>query len=147
MQYDNTLKMMFSFTHKLKRFYLFSMATAVVATLLSFLAPLIVGFTVDSVIGDRDASLPYPVMQLYESINTQGTLVSSLLICALMIAVCELISGLFNYFSRVSMAKGSERMINNLRISLFAHTQNLPFESFSAALPTSRRSGALFSTN
>jgi len=128
MKKDSILKMMMGFTHKLKRFYLFSIITAIVATLLSFIAPLIVGFTVDSVIGDEGGYLPAPIMWIYESLNTQGTLASRLLICALMIAGCELISGIFNYFSRVSIAKGSERMINNLRISLYAHTQNLPFE-------------------
>jgi len=128
MKRDSILKMMMGFTHKLKRFYLFSIVTAIVATLLSFIAPLIVGFTVDSVIGNDNGSLPAPVMWIYESLNTGGSLASRLLICAFMIAVCELISGIFNYFSRVSIAKGSERMINNLRISLYAHTQNLPFE-------------------
>jgi len=123
-----TLKMMMGFTHKLKRFYLISIMTAIIATLLSFLAPLIVGFTVDSVIGDDNRALPGIVMWIYEALDFHGSLVSKLLVCALMIASCELISGVFNYFSRVSIAKGSERMINNLRISLFTHTQNLPFE-------------------
>jgi ATP-binding cassette subfamily B protein len=95
---------------------------------LSFLAPLIVGFTVDSVIGDVGTTLPYPIMRIFEALNTQGTLVTGLIACALMIAACELVSGGINYISRVSMAKGSERMINNLRIKLFSHTQNLPFE-------------------
>ena len=119
---------MISFADKLKRFFLSSIITAIVALLLGFLSPLIVGFTVDSVIGDKDTSLPGPVMWIYDTINTQGTLVSSLITCAVLIAVCALITGLFNYFSRVSMAKGSERMINNLRIRLYAHTQSLPFE-------------------
>ena len=128
MKKDSVLKMMVGFTHKLKRFYLLSILTAIMATLLSFLAPLIVGFTVDSVIGDATASLPAPVMWIYNTFNTHGTLASRLLICAAMIASVELISGVFNYFSRVSIAKGSERMINNLRIRLFTHTQKLPFE-------------------
>ena len=128
MKKNTRLKMMMGFTHNLKRFYLLSIMTAIVATLLSFLAPLIVGFTVDSVIGDEAGSLPYPVMWIYETISAHSTLVSKLLVCAVMIAVVELISGVFNYFSRVSIAKGSERMINNLRISLYTHTQNLPFE-------------------
>ena len=128
MKKSSILTMMMGFTHKIKRFYLFSIMTAIVATLLSFLAPLIVGFTVDSVIGSENSSLPSPVMWVYESLNTYGTLASRLLICAAMIAVVELISGIFGYFSRVSIAKGSERMINNLRISLYTHTQNLPFE-------------------
>jgi len=128
MQYKSKLKMMLSFTHKLKRFFLLSILTAIIATILSFLAPLIVGFTVDSVIGNEGTTLPYPVMWLYETLNTQGTLVSSLLVCAAMIAVVELTAGLINYVSRVNMAKGSERMINNLRVTLYTHTQHLPFE-------------------
>ena len=128
MKKNSTLQMMIGFTHKLKRFYLLSILTAICATLLSFLAPLIVGFTVDSVIGDIEGSLPAPVMWLFNNFNSRDTLASKLLICAIMIASVELISGIFNYFSRVSIAKGSERMINNLRIKLFSHTQKLPFE-------------------
>jgi len=116
------------FTQKTKRFYLFSILTSIVATLLSFIAPLVVGYTVDSVIGDTSGSLPGPLMWIYDSFNTYGTLMSSLLVCAGLIAGIELISGVFSYFSRVSIAKGSERMINSLRTRLFAHTQNLPFE-------------------
>jgi len=128
MKKDSILKMVIGFTHKIKHFYVVSVLTAIVATLLSFLAPLIVGYTVDSVIGDKAGSLPGPLMWIYSSLNTYGTLASSLLICAALIAVIELISGVFNYISRVSIAKGSERMINTLRTKLFAHTQNLPFE-------------------
>jgi len=128
MKNDSMLKMITGFTHKIKRYYLLSILTAIIATLLSFLAPLIVGYTVDSVIGDKAGSLPLPVMWIYDSLNIYGTLASSLLICAALIAGIELISGVFNYISRVSIAKGSERMINTLRTKLFAHTQNLPFE-------------------
>jgi len=128
MKKDSIFNMMIGFTYKLKRFYVLSILTAIIATLLNFISPLIVGFTVDSVIGDESGIMPYPLMQIYESLNTRGTLTSRLLICAVLISVCALISGIFSYFSRVSIAKGSERMINNLRIRLFAHTQNLPFE-------------------
>jgi len=128
MKKDSTLKMIIGFTHKLKRFFLFSIFTAAIASLLGFLSPLIVGFTVDTVIGESDHLLPQPVMWLYESLNTGNTLTSSLIVCAGLILACALITGLFNYFSRVSMAKGSERMINNLRVALFTHTQSLPFK-------------------
>jgi len=128
MKKESLLKMITGFTHKIKRFYLFSILAAIIATILSFLAPIILGFAVDSVIGEAQGSLPGPVMWIYNSLNTYGTLVSSLLICAALITGFELISGIFNYFSRVSIAKGSERMINNLRTSLFAQTQKLPFE-------------------
>ena len=121
-------KMLAGFTQKIKRFFLFSIMAAIVAALLGFISPLIVGFTVDAVIGDEAASLPGPIMRLYEALSVQGALGRNLMICASFVVVCALAAGFFNYMSRVNMAKGSERMINNLRTQLFAHTQRLPFE-------------------
>jgi len=128
MKSKSKLKMMMGFTHKLKHFFLSAIITATIAALLGFLSPIIVGYTVDSVIGDSSNTLPCPVMWLYEKLNTEKTMVSSLLACACLILACALVTGFFNYFSRVSMAKGSERMINNMRIALYTHTQSLPFE-------------------
>jgi len=128
MKENSVLHMMFGFTHKLKRFFLFSVFAAAVASLMGFLSPLIVGFTVDSVIGSEAARLPGPVMRLFEFLNGRGLFGSDLIICAVFIVASALIAGFFNYLSRVNMAKGAERMINKLRISLFAHTQSLPFE-------------------
>ena len=128
MQKNTIISMLISFTHRIKRFFLFSTVAAAAASLLSFISPLIVGFTVDSVIGDKAASLPGPIMWIYELLRYSGAFGPDLLICAVMIAVFALITGFFNYLSRINMAKGAERLINNLRIKLFMHTQSLPFE-------------------
>ena len=128
MQNNTRIKMMIGFTRGIKRFFLFSILSAVAASLMSFLSPLIVGFTVDFVIGDKVSSLPWPVMDLYKSMIERGIFGSDLIICAVFVAICALITGFFNYLSRINMAKGAERMINNLRTKLFAHTQSLPFE-------------------
>ena len=128
MQSKSIVSMMLSFTRRIKQFFLFSILAAAVAALMGFISPLIVGFTVDSVIGDEEASLPGVIMQIYSSLSQSGELGRNLLICAGLIISCALITALFNYLSRVNMAKGSERMINNLRTTLFRHTQNLPFE-------------------
>jgi len=141
---DTIITMMLGFTDRIKRFFLLSITMAAAATLMNFVSPLIVGFTVDSVIGNNWASLPGPIMWLFEKIRssfgadsltmlheTQGVrtiIVSDLVICASMVAACALIAGFFGYLSRVNMAKGAERMINNLRVRLFSHTQSLPFE-------------------
>ena len=128
MHYDTTLKMMMSFTHRLKHFFLMSLFAGILAATLGFLSPLIIGFTVDTVIGGQAGSLPAPVMWLYNSLNTQNTLASGLLVCAVMVFLCAVITAVFNYISRISMVKGAERMIDNLRVALFKHTQSLPFE-------------------
>ena len=128
MQDDSILKMMLGFTRGIKRFFFFSVAAAIVASLMSFIAPIIVGFTVDSVIGGQDAFLPGPVMALYDALSVRGLFGSDLIICAVLAALTAVIAGCFNYLSRVNMAKGAEGMINSLRIRLFKHTQSLPFE-------------------
>ena len=127
MRKKNNFAMLLGFTRRIKRFFVFSVITAAAGSLMGFLSPLVVGFTVDSVIGDEGSALPRPVMALYESLTAGGSLSSKLLICVSMVALCALVGGLFNYLSRVSMAKFSERMINSLRTRLFTHTQNLPF--------------------
>ena len=128
MKSKKIISLMVGFTDKIKRFFVISIIAAVAASLMSFLSPLIVGFTVDAVIGSNAASLPGPIMRLYESLRDLGFPGSELMICAVLIAACALVSASFSYLSRVNMAKGAERMINNLRIRLYAHTQSLPFE-------------------
>ena len=125
---NTTLHMMLGFTHRIKQFFLISIVAAAAAALMSFLSPLIVGFTVDSIIGDKPGSLPGIVMGLFTALSEHGIFGSDLVICAVFIAVCALVAAFFNYLSRVNMAKGAERLVNNLRIRLFSHTQRLPFE-------------------
>ena len=119
--------MMASYTRGVRRFFLFTVIASALSSLIGFLTPLIVGFTVDSVIGGEISSLPGPVMRLYELMSELGLFGGNLAICAVLVAVSAVLSGFFNYQSRVSMAKGAERMIGNLRTALYKHTQNLPF--------------------
>ena len=121
-------KMLIGFTRGIRRFFLFSIIAAAAASLMSFLAPLIVGFTVDSVIGGKVSSMPAPIMALYRTLSAHNTFGSNLIICAVLAAISAVLAGFFNFLSRVNMAKGAERMINALRVKLFTHTQSLPFE-------------------
>ncbi|MCL2392127.1 MAG: ABC transporter ATP-binding protein/permease [Oscillospiraceae bacterium] len=121
-------KMMMGFAFGIKRFFLFSIVASSAAALLGFLTPIIVGFTVDSVIGGESTVLPFPVMQLYELFAQQNNLSRNLLICAILAAGSAIIAGVFNYLSRTNMAKGAEHFTKRLRDELFSHTQNLPFE-------------------
>ena len=125
---DSEWGMLAGFTGGIRRFFLIAIVSAAASSLLSFVTPIIVGFTVDNVIGGTAASLPEPIMALYNALSKQSDFVANLAICAVLTALCAVLSGIFNYLSRVNMAKGSERMINNLRVRLFKHTQNLPFE-------------------
>ena len=57
------IKMMIGFTHIIKRFFLFAIIASTASSLMNFITPLIVGFTVDSVIGDKAAAMPGPIMR------------------------------------------------------------------------------------
>jgi ATP-binding cassette subfamily B protein len=121
-------KMMMQFARGNKRFFLISVIASALASLMGFLTPLIVGFTIDAVIGGTEASLPMPLMRMYDFILARGIITNALILCAVFVAVSSIIAGIFNYFSRVNMAKCAERTIRNLRDKLYKHTQNLPFE-------------------
>ena len=128
MQGKTLTQMLMGFTHRIKRYFLISIAASAAAALLGFLTPLIVGFTVDSVIGGEATTLPGPIMRLYENFAVHGNLGLNLTICAVFAAASAIFAGVFNYASRINMAKGAERMIKKLRDDLFTHTQSLPFE-------------------
>jgi len=126
---DVTLtQMLMGFSRGYRRFFLFSIIAAAVAALLGFLTPIIVGFTVDSVIGGEGTRLPGPVMWLYESFSEPRNFGLNLTICAIFAAASAISAGFFNFLSRVNMAKGAEGLIKKLRDGLFSHTQSLPFE-------------------
>lgn len=99
---------------------------AVVATacniIFMFLAPQIVRFTVDGIIGQDPSALPGPVRFLAEVAP-----VRALLICAGAIVLLITLAGAFSFFSRTHIGKGTEGVIRGLRDTLFAHVQKLPF--------------------
>ena len=125
---DTEWKMLAGFTKGIRRFFLISIIAAAAAALMSFITPIIVGFTVDNVIGGKAASLPGPIMALYNALSERGAFGSNLVLCSVFAAICAVFAGVMNYLSRVNMAKGAERLINTLRTKLFSHTQSLPFE-------------------
>ena len=120
--------LLLGFARGLKRFFLIAVIASAATSLLGFVTPLIVGFAVDTVIGDKASELPSFLMRLYDSLTRQSAIGANLLVCAAFVVTTAILSAVFNYVSRVNMSKGSERMINRLRSKLFEHTQYLPFE-------------------
>jgi len=108
------------------RFFVPAMFCTLLYTLFKFLIPQIVGVAVDNVIGTLPAE-----GKLAEAILKLGggreMLREELWICALAIAVCALLEAMSNYFSRVNVAKGTEKYTLRLRNALLRHIEALPF--------------------
>ena len=106
-------------------------AAAIVCAALSivfnFILPQVVGFTVDNVIGGLDADVPRLAGLFLAPFRGAENMRQHFILCACAVALCALISGLLNYLSRVSLARGTESFILRLRNTLFRHVQFLPF--------------------
>lgn len=107
------------------------LAVSVVMTVLAvgfnFLTPQVFRFTVDSVLGDKAFDLPEFAVTWLEALGGREFLRNNLLICAAASLICSVLSGMSNYFCRLSMAKASEGMMYKLRDKLYAHIQKLPY--------------------
>ena len=107
-----------------KRLFALALACSMLCIVLNALTPQIIKIAVDCVLGD--APLPQGLGFL-SGLLKSGT-GRALLAAAVLLGAVAAVSGLSNYVSRMSLAKGSENFIKGMRDALFAHIQRLPFE-------------------
>ena len=96
------------------RFFVGTLLFSVLFTACNALIPQIVKYTADHIL----------VMDgIPKGLNVQQTL----LLAALLVAASAVLSGVFNYLSKMCLAKGSENFLKSIRDTLYHHTQYLPF--------------------
>jgi len=105
------------------RYFLLAFFATSFNIILMFLAPQIVRFTVDGVIGSDIDALPTALRFLGDSDP-----VRALVYAALGILVLITLGGVFSYISRINIGKGTEGTVRRLRNTLFSHVQRLPFK-------------------
>ena len=110
-----------------KRYFALALVLTCAGIVFSFSLPLIVGYTVDSVIGAKEPNLP-PFLLKWLPENVPGSIAQSLSGCVAAVLVCALLSGVLTFIARVCLATGTERLTRSLRDTLFAHIQKLPFQ-------------------
>ena len=108
--------------------FVISILTAVLLTGIEMLIPQIVGFTVDSVIGDKAPDLPARLLAAFEAAGGREGLRAALWIPAVLILVLAVFNVLGRYFSQVYNVKASETLLLRMRRTLFSHIQRLPYE-------------------
>ena len=108
-------------------YFALALSATLLSILLNFLMPQIIRLTVDAVIGTPDESTPSYFLHLVELLGGRDYLRGHLIVCALGVITCCLLSGLFSYLYRMHISRGTEIFTKNLRDRLFSHTQRLPF--------------------
>ena len=96
------------------RFFVGTLLFSVLFTACNALIPQIVKYTADYILVQD--GIP-------EGLNVGQTL----LLAALLVATSAVLSGVFNYLSKMCLAKGSENFLKSIRDTLYHHTQYLPF--------------------
>ena len=107
-----------------KRLFALALACSMLCIVLNALTPQIVKIAVDCVLGES----PLPQSLGFLSGLLESGTGRALMAAAVLLGVVAALSGLSNYVSRMSLAKGSENFIKGMRDALFAHIQRLPFE-------------------
>ncbi len=122
---SNPFSMISSLSNGYRLLLITSAVTTILSIVFNYLMPQVIRFAIDTVLGDQPSALPAVLTSVLMP-SEQDTM-RNLISCAVMALVFSLLSGLFMYLCRYTMAKASEGMIERLRNRLFSHVQKLSY--------------------
>jgi len=126
---NSSLAMLNSFATGVRRYFITAILTAAVSIFFNFQIPQIIRVSVDFIVGAEPlGNLSAFIGNLVETLGGRQYLRSNFIVCAAGIIFCSVLSGVFSYFSRISIAKGSGGFTKRLRDTLFTHIQHLPYQ-------------------
>ena len=96
------------------RFLVGTLVFSVLFTACNALIPQIVKYTADHIL---------VLNGIPDGLNVR----QALLLAAILVVAAAVLSGIFNYLSKMCLAKGSENFLKSIRDTLYHHTQYLPF--------------------
>jgi len=112
--------------------YIIAITAIGMATFLSFLWPMVLRITVDSIIGDKALEAQgwlKPVFSgAYNLFGGRSGLVSKLWICSVILIAITLVRGVFLYFKGKWSAVASESIAQKVRDKVYDHLQLLPYD-------------------
>jgi len=112
-----------------KRHFAAAAIAIVLATMCAQAAPLVLRFTIDSVIGEQPAVWPGFVTNWIPGTASLLWLRSHLWACGLGVLLCAVGQGLFDYLRICAASVGSENLAQAFRERLFDHINHLPFQA------------------
>lgn len=109
------------------RVFAASVAAMFASVAASFLSPALVGFIVDSVIGEKPMELPGPLLGWVQGLGGRLWLRDHMVLLAGVFLAAVALSAGFNMLRQYLAAKLSESLAFSLRQRLFDHIQRLPY--------------------
>ena len=107
--------------------YIGALVSVTLATLVGFLPPLVIGATVDNIIGGKALDAPEWVLRGIEAIGGMSTLARNLWLCGIALILLTAVNGFFTFFKGKWSAQAAEGIAKSIRDRVYDHLQRLPF--------------------
>jgi len=122
------MKRLLKLTKGNRLLYITAILSIAAATFIAMLEPMVIKVTIDSVIGSKPMDIPKSMQKLVILLGGREVLWANLWICALILVILTCIRGIFLFLSGNFSARASENIARNMRVNLYDHIQNLPYE-------------------
>ncbi len=123
-----SLKLLWNFMKGKRLLYFGAIISIGFATMFSFLSPLIIRLTIDSIIGGKEINAPIMIINMIEKIGGTGMLARNLWICGLALILLSVLNGIFTYFRGKWSAVASESTARGIRNNLYDHLQHVTYD-------------------
>ncbi|MBU3153937.1 ABC transporter ATP-binding protein/permease [Clostridium estertheticum] len=122
------MKKLINLTKGNRVLYIVAIVSIAAATFIAMLEPLIIKITIDSVIGNKPMDVIKPLQDIIMAVGGKEVLITNLWVCALSLVTLTCIRGIFLFLSGNFSARAAENISRNMRVKLYDHIQNLPYE-------------------
>lgn len=123
----SALRFVLNYMKNLKLKYLLTVLCVILAAGFSFMTPLIIRFTVDSVIGGAPAELPFGLGALLTNSSIMPMVHKNIWLAGLAIVLISAIAHCFTFLRGKLSAEVSEEFARRLKNNLYDHIQKLPY--------------------
>ncbi|MDR3311346.1 MAG: ABC transporter ATP-binding protein/permease [Oscillospiraceae bacterium] len=120
-------KLISTFLRGSKAYFVLAIALNIVSIGGTFLSPLVVGYTVDNVIGQTGKSVNGAVLVAIRAVRAVTGSGNELLNCAAAVAAFALVTSALSLAYRAALATAGETFGKTARDTMFAHVMRLPF--------------------
>lgn len=121
------LKSIFKFMKGNKQIYVLSIVSIILATFFTILGPLLIRFTIDSIIGNEAINKEI-LLKLVKFLGGKEYLRNNIWIIGLILIGLTALRGLFLYLKNTLSSKASENTAKTIREEMYDHIQRLPYE-------------------
>lgn len=108
--------------------YIMAIISTAIAAFVATIRPIIVGLTIDSIIGDKPMDAPKIIIDAVEMVGGKSVVAKNLWMCAIVIVLVTCVRGLFLFLKTKLSAQAAENIAMKLKNKLYDHIQNLPYE-------------------